>query len=214
LDGFNVEYITQDGEIMKKRITIFISGRGSNMEAIVKNARTGNLKDCCEVVLVFANQKDARGLEIAQKLGVKTAVIESKGKKREDFDREIVSLLEPFHIDYIVLAGYMRIVSPVLIERYKNQIINIHPADTALYQGTHAYQWAFENKLEATKITVHLIDEGVDTGPVLAQRDVDLKGAKSLEEVEQRGLRVEHAFYSEILEKIFTEKIKIKIIKY
>ena len=193
----------------KKRIAIFISGRGSNMEAIVKNVRTGILKDCCEVVLVFSNKKDARGLKIAEEMGVHTECIESKGKKRKDFDREIVELLKPFHLDYIVLAGYMRIISPGLIGQYKNRIINIHPADTALYQGAHAYEWAFENKLETTKISVHLIDEGVDTGPVLEQREVDLKGAKSLEEVEQRGLQVEHGFYSEVLEKVFTGEIKI-----
>lgn len=191
---------------MKKRIVIFISGRGSNMEAIVKTAQTGILKDCCETVLVFANKKEARGLEIARQLGIKTAYLESKGKQREDFDREIVTLLKPYQPDYLVLAGYMRVISPVLIEPYRNRIINIHPADTALYQGVHGYEWAFENKLESTKITVHLVDEGVDTGKVLAQREVDLRGAISLEEIEQRGLKVEHAFYSEVLKKVFTDE--------
>jgi phosphoribosylglycinamide formyltransferase-1 len=190
---------------MKKRIMIFISGRGSNMEAIVKNAQTGILKDCCEIVLVFANKKEARGLEIARQLGIKTAYLESKGKQREDFDREIVTLLKPYQPDYLVFAGYMRVISPVLIEPYRNRIINIHPADTALYQGAHGYEWAFENKLESTEITVHLVDEGVDTGKVLAQREVDLRGAISLEEIEQRGLKVEHAFYSEVLKKVFTD---------
>jgi phosphoribosylglycinamide formyltransferase-1 len=191
---------------MKKRIVIFISGRGSNMETIVKTAQTEILKDCCEIVLVFANKKEARGLEIARQLGIKTAYLESKGKQREDFDRAIVTLLKPYQPDYLVLAGYMRVLSPVLIEPYRNRIINIHPADTALYQGTHGYEWAFENKLESTKITVHLVDEGVDTGKVLAQREVDLRGAISLEEIEQRGLKVEHAFYSEVLKKVFTDE--------
>jgi phosphoribosylglycinamide formyltransferase-1 len=194
---------------MKKRIAIFISGRGSNMEAIVNNAQTGILKDCCEVVLVFANKKDARGLKIAQELGVHTECIESKGKNREDFDRDVMTLLEPFHIDYIVLAGYMRILSPGLIERYRNRIINIHPADTALYQGIYGYEWAFENTLETTKITVHLVDEDVDTGTVLEQREVDLRGAKSLAEVKQRGLRVEHQFFSEVLRKVFIGEIQV-----
>jgi phosphoribosylglycinamide formyltransferase-1 len=187
----------------KKKIVIFISGRGSNMEAIIKNVQTGNLRDCCEIVLVFSNTQEARGLETARQLGIKATFIESKGKKREEFDREIVALLEPLQPDYLVLAGYMRLISPGLIQRYKNRIINIHPADTALYQGAHAYQWAFDNKLETTKITVHFVDAGMDTGPVIAQREVDLRGAKSLAEVEQRGLRVEHVFYSEVLEKVF-----------
>ena len=95
------------------------------------------------------------------------------------------------------------------IARYRNTIINIHPADTALYQGIHGYEWAFQKKLEATQITVHFVDEGVDTGQVLAQREVDLRGAKTLEEVEHRGLRVEHAFYSEVLRDVFTGKLSV-----
>lgn len=194
---------------MKARIAIFISGRGSNMEVIVKNAQTGILQDCCDVALVFANTPAARGLQIAQQLGVPVACIESKGKPRDVFDRQVVALLEPYHLDYIVLAGYMRLISAPLLERYPKRIINIHPADTAAYQGAHAYQWAFENHLDTTSITVHLIDPGMDTGPVLAQRTVDLRGAQSLEEIEYRGLRVEHAFYSDVLKDIFTGKISL-----
>ncbi len=188
---------------MKKRIAIFISGRGSNMVAIVKNAESGRLKDLCAIVLVFANKKDARGLEIAKQYGIETACIESRGKKREDFDREVVKLLEPYQLDYIVLAGFMRILSPVFVRAYRKRIINIHPADTAEFQGVDAYKWAYENGLNKTKITVHYVDEGIDTGPVIAQREVDLTGAETLEEVEKRGLRVEHNFYSEVLEDVF-----------
>jgi len=193
----------------KQRIAIFISGRGSNMETIVKNVQSGNLHDCCDVVLVFANKQDAPGLHIARDLGLHTEYVESKGKKRENFDREIVELLEPFKVVYIVLAGYMRIISSPLLERYPRRIINIHPADTAAYQGAHAYEWAFENRLESTKITIHMIDAGVDTGPVLAQAEVDLRGATTLEEVEQRGLKVEHQFFSEVLKKVFTGELTI-----
>ena len=194
---------------MKKRIAIFISGRGSNMEAIVKNVQTGILQDCCEVALVFANTREARGLEIARNFGLKTVSIESKGKDRVKFDREVIELLEPFHLDYIVLAGYMRILSPVFIGHYRNKVINIHPADTQAYQGIHGYEWAFENRLETTKITIHFVDEGVDTGSVLAQKEVDLHGAESLEEIEKRGLKVEHTFYSEVLRDLFTGKLSV-----
>ncbi|MBD3290164.1 phosphoribosylglycinamide formyltransferase [candidate division KSB1 bacterium] len=188
---------------MKKRIAIFISGRGSNMEAIIENAESGRLKDCCEIVLVFSNKKDARGLEIARQHGIEIACIESRGKKREDFDRELVKLLQPYQLDYIVLAGFMRILSPVFVRTYPNRIINIHPADTAEFQGVEAYKWAFEKGMSETKITVHFVDEGVDTGPVIAQQKVDLTGANSLEEVEKRGLKVEHKFYSKVLEDVF-----------
>ena len=188
---------------MKKRIAIFISGRGSNMETIVQQAQNGILNEVCEVVLVFSNKPQAKGLEIAKELGIETASIPSKGKQREDFDREVVQLLESYRLDYIVLAGFMRILSPVLIQAYKNRIINIHPADTDEFQGIGAYEWAFRNKKQATKITVHFVDEGVDTGQVIAKADVDLRGADTLEEVERRGLAVEHRFYSEALLQIF-----------
>ena len=192
---------------MKQRIAMFISGRGSNMEAILKQARDGMLADCCEVALVFANTAEALGLRIAERYGVATAYIESRGKRRRDFDRQVLDLLEPLRLDYLVLAGYMRILSPIVIERYRNRIINIHPADTRVYQGIHGYEWAFEQRLPTTKITVHLVDEGVDSGRILAQRDVDLRGANSLEEVQQRGLRVEHALYSETLRDVFTGQL-------
>lgn len=192
---------------MKQRIAMFISGRGSNMEAILKQARDGMLADCCEVALVFANTAEALGLRVAERYGVATAYIESRGKRRREFDRQALDLLEPLRLDYLVLAGYMRILSPIVIERYRNRIINIHPADTRVYQGIHGYEWAFEQRLPTTKITVHLVDEGVDSGRILAQRDVDLRGANSLEEVQQRGLRVEHALYSETLRDVFTGQL-------
>ncbi len=188
---------------MKKRIAIFISGRGSNMETIVRQAQSGILKNVCEVALVFSNKPQAKGLEIAKELGVETACISSKGKKREAFDGEVVEFLKSYKLYYIVLAGFMRILSPVLIQAYKNRIINIHPADTAEFQGIGAYEWAFQNKKESTKITVHFVDEGVDTGQVVAKAEVDLRGADTLEEVERRGLVVEHQFYSEALKEVF-----------
>jgi phosphoribosylglycinamide formyltransferase-1 len=188
---------------VKKRIAILISGRGSNMEAIVRSSKDGILQDCCEVVLVFSNRTDAKGLSVAQSLGVKTACIESKGKKRHSFDQEVLTFLEPYKLDYIVLAGFMRILSPAFVSRYQNRIINIHPADTAQYRGLHGYKWAFENQLESTKITVHYVDEGIDTGPIIGQREVDLRGAGSLDQVEARGLVVEHQFYSEELAELF-----------
>lgn len=195
---------------MKTRIAIFISGRGSNMEAIVKETQTGILQEHCEIVLVFSNSAEAAGLAIAQSYGLPTTSIESRGKKRVDFDREVLELLEPLQLDYIVLAGYMRILSPPFVQSYRNRIVNIHPADTAAYQGAHGYEWAFENSLEMTKISVHLVDEGVDTGSVLAQREVDLRGADTLEEVKTRGLKIEHALYSEVLKKLFTGEFPVK----
>ncbi|WP_223284838.1 phosphoribosylglycinamide formyltransferase [Hymenobacter qilianensis] len=160
----------------KQRLAILLSGRGSNMVALVDSVQMGALSELAEVAVVFSNHPDAPGLATAAALGCQTASLGSVGYKRADYDAAVVQVLREYEPDYLVLAGYMRILSPVLVRAYAGRILNIHPADTHLHQGLHAYEWAFENKLPETKITVHLVDEGLDTGPVLAQRPVDLRG--------------------------------------
>ena len=187
-----------------KKIAILISGRGSNMKAIAENVKDGILKNYCEILEVFANKKDAPGLEIAENFGLDTKVIESKRKKRKTYNSLLLEYLKKRNPDYIVLAGYMKIISSEIIKEFPDKIINIHPADTALHQGLHGYEWAFENKLESTKVTVHFVDEGLDTGKVIGHREVDISDCKTLDEVEGKGLEVEHAFYSECLKKIIT----------
>ncbi len=188
-----------------KKIIIFISGRGSNMQRIIEETKNGILKGIAEVVLVFSDKPCAPGLKIAEKAGIETKSISAKGKKRKEFDKEVIKLLDNYKFDYIVLAGFMRILSDEFVKKYFKKIINIHPADTRKHQGLHAYEWAFENQLPKTVITVHFVDEGVDTGEIIAQKEVDLTGVKTLQEVEQRGLAVEHKFYPQTLLKLFIQ---------
>jgi len=187
------------GATRKARLAILLSGRGSNMLALVKAVQSGVLKDLAEVAVVFSNKPDAPGLAAAAALGCPTATLSSQGRKRAEFDADAAALLKKYQPDFVVLAGYMRILSPAFIQPFAGRILNIHPADTHQHQGLHAYEWAFDNHLAETKITVHLVDEGLDTGPILAQRAVDLRGADTLAEVEQRGLAVEHELYAETL---------------
>ncbi len=193
---------------MKQKIAIFISGRGSNMKALLEACDTGILKDLAEVVLVFSNQPKAAGLETARAVGIPTKALPSKGKRREDFDSSVLELLQPYRPNYIILAGYMQILSPVLIEAYMGHIINIHPADTRVHQGLKAYEWALDEKLEMTHITVHYVDEGVDTGRIIAQYPVNLKGTTTLQEIQQRGLAVEHANYSRAIKLVLESDLK------
>jgi phosphoribosylglycinamide formyltransferase-1 len=188
-----------------KKIAIFISGRGSNMKAIVEQCQSGILSRIALPVLVFSDHNDAAGLKYATEQGIATASLESKGMKRSDYDRLVLEILTAYSPDYIVLAGYMRILSPVLVNAFPKRIINIHPADTTAHQGLHGYEWAWENKLPETKITVHFVDEGLDTGSIIAQEIVDLRGATSLEEVEARGLAVEHRLYSKTLSELLQQ---------
>ncbi len=183
----------------KKRLAILLSGRGSNMLALAEALRHGVLREVAEVAVVFSNDPAAPGLASASALGLPTASLASRGRKRESFDQEVVAILQAYQPDYVVLAGYMRVLSPTFVRAFAGRIVNIHPADTHQHQGLHAYEWAFDNHLAETKITVHLVDEGLDTGPILAQRVVNLVGADTLAEVQRRGLAVEHVLYAETL---------------
>ena len=181
------------------RLAILLSGRGSNMLALVAATKTGVLKGLADVAVVFSNKPDAPGLELAAAQGCPVVSLPSQGRQREIFDAEAAALLQQYRPDLVVLAGYMRILSPAFIQPFAGRILNIHPADTHQHQGLHAYEWAFDNRLPETKITVHLVDEGLDTGPILAQQTVDLRGAATLAEVERRGLAVEHELYANAL---------------
>jgi phosphoribosylglycinamide formyltransferase-1 len=188
------------------RLAILLSGRGSNMLALAEAVRTGVLHGLAEIAVVFSNDPTAGGLDAAADLGLPTASLTSRGRKREEFDREVVAILQGYQPDYIVLAGYMRVLSPAFVRAFAGRIINIHPADTHQHQGLHAYEWAFDNHLPETKITVHLVDEGLDTGPILAQRVVNLGGATTLAEVQRRGLAVEHELYADTLRQIIASQ--------
>lgn len=169
------------------------------MGAILEQARSGILRDCCEIVAVVANDARAPGLATAQAFGVRTIKVPSAGLSRTAFGQRLLEALLPLDVDVLVLAGFMRILSREVIARYRGRIVNIHPADTAAYQGPDGYGWAHEQGLEETWITVHHVDEGVDTGTVLAKERVSLEGAETLAEVAARGLAVEHRFYSQVL---------------
>ncbi len=189
-----------------RRVAVLISGRGSNLERIVAEARGGCLSGVCDVVVVVSNRSTAGGLEIARRAGIPTCVVPSRGLDADAYGQRLLEALEPWRADALVLAGFMRVLCPAVVGRYRGRIANIHPADTAEYQGTDGYGWAFQRRLRETTITVHLVDEGVDTGRVLAQETVSLQGATTLDEVKRRGLDVEHDLYSRALRRWFEDK--------
>lgn len=187
-----------------KRIVVLISGRGSNMLAISRNVQSGVLKGICQIAAVFSNNPAAAGLTAAREMGIETCCISSIGKKKQVYNRLLLEWLLKTGPDLIVLAGYMKILSPEIVRAFPGRIINIHPADTALHQGLHGYEWAWHEKLPATRVTVHFVDEGLDTGEIIAQQEVNLAGASDLTEIEVRGLRVEHQLYSRVIRDLLT----------
>lgn len=189
---------------MKKNIVILISGRGSNMLAILDSCEKGDLQDKVEVAGIFSNDPGALGISAAQSRNYPVKVITSKGKKRQQYNQELLNWLREIKPNYLILAGYMLIIPALIIKEFPARIINIHPADTRQHQGLHGYKWAWEQNLKETKITVHFVDEGLDTGRIIGQKPVNLSSCYSLEQVEHTGLKVEHQFYSEVLTELFS----------
>ena len=184
---------------------ILISGRGSNMEAILKAIKKRKIP--INPSIVISNKPSARGLKIAKKLGVKIEIIESKNFKgsRIDYDKKIISILTANGVTpkngLVCLAGFMRIISPYFIKKYKNRILNIHPALLPAYPGLDAQKQAIENGARYSGCTVHLVDDGIDSGPIVLQNIV---------KVTKKILRKEHEVYPNAVELFAKKKISIK----
>jgi phosphoribosylglycinamide formyltransferase-1 len=196
-----------------QNLAILISGRGSNMEAILKSIKRKRIP--IKPVVVISNNPDAKGLEIAKKLGVKTEVIDSSGFQgdRWEYDKKIVSVLTKYGVTpkngLVCLAGFMRIISPQFIHKYKNRIMNIHPALLPSFPGLHAQRQAVKYGAKYSGCTVHFVDDGVDTGPVILQAVVEVKYNDTEESLSKRILAKEHLTYPEAV-RLFAEK-KIRI---
>ena len=187
-----------------KRLALLISGRGSNMLNVLNHTTQagGRLYGAATVCVVVSNKPQAPGLGAARQRGVPALCVPSAHREREAFESDLISILGDFQPDFIVCAGFMRVLTPLFIDAFRGRIVNIHPADTLAYQGPHGYKWAFEKQLAETFVTVHWVDRGVDTGEVIARAAVDLRGATTLEEIERRGLLVEHQLFPEALSRI------------
>lgn len=195
----------------KLRIALLASGSGSNLEAILSACREGRLS--AEPVAVLSNNPETRALERARRYEVPALVADHRRhRRRADHDREVLRLLEPLEPQLLVLAGYMRIVTSALIAPFHGRfrpglpgVMNIHPADTRRYQGAHGYEFALgllpahPERLTQTAITVHFVDPGVDTGPIIAQRPVPVRPDDTLDDLRARGLAVEHQLYPECI---------------
>ena len=193
---------------------ILISGRGSNMEAILKAIKKQKIP--IKPSIVISNKPNARGLKIAKKLGVKIEIIESKNFKgsRIDYDKKIISILTANGVTpkngLVCLAGFMRIISPYFIKKYKNRILNIHPALLPAYPGLNAQKQAIEDGARYSGCTVHLVDVGIDSGPIVLQNIVKVTNNDTEETLSKKILRKEHEVYPNAVELFAKKKISIK----
>ena len=187
---------------------VLVSGRGSNLQAILDAIAAGALD--ARVRVVISNQPDAAALERAASAGVPTRCIPHRDyPSREAFDEALVAALREAQVEWVVLAGFMRVLTGTFVRAFPHRIINIHPALLPAFPGTHAHRQALDYGVKVSGCTVHLIDEGVDTGPIIAQRAVPVLDDDDEERLAARVLVEEHALLVEVLRDVAAGKVRI-----
>ncbi len=193
----------------KARLVVMISGNGSNLQAILDACRKGELD--AEVVAVFSNQPEAYGLERARLANVPAHVLKkSKEVSREEYDRTLADAVSAYQPDWVILAGWMRLLTMEFLGRFAGRVVNIHPALPGAFPGTHAIERAWEawqkGEIKQTGVMIHLVlDESIDCGPVLAVREVPIHPDDTLESLEERIHQTEHKLYVETIRKLIRD---------
>jgi len=185
------------------RVAVLISGSGTNLQSLIDNISRGYIP--AEIKCVISDKEDAYGLERARKHGIDALFIDpNKYNSRQEHEDEIIRKLDACGISLIVLAGYMRLLTPHVISRFKNRIINIHPALLPSFPGTHGYKDAWDYGVKISGCTVHFVDEGCDTGPIILQAVNEILPDDTFETFQARGLKTEHRALPEAV-KLFCE---------
>ena len=197
-------------------IGVLVSGSGSNLQAIIDSIEAGVIKDSC-VKVVISNRREAYALERAKKHGIETVYLNGKEfASRDEYDKKVVEILQERGIELVVLAGYLRWITPHFVESFKNRIVNIHPSLLASFKGLHGIEQAFEYGVKVTGVTVHFVDETEDGGAVILQEPVIIEENETLETLEEKIHKVEHKLYPKAIELFRSGKLvmtgrKVKI---
>lgn len=192
----------------RARVGVLLSGRGSNFEALHDAMERGELS--AEVVLVVSNVEDAPGLEKARRRGLPTAVVPHRGVSREFHDIALVERLREAEVEWVCLAGYMRILGAGFVEAFPQRILNIHPSLLPAFPGVDAQSQAWDYGVRVSGCTVHIVDRGMDTGPIVAQATVEVEGSAGPEELAAKILTVEHRLYPEALRRLLAESWRLE----
>src|SRR5665213_1293600 len=194
---------------MSHRIGVLLSGRGSNFVALADSIAAGRIPGA-EIAVVISNREGAPGLVLAEARGIKTKAIPSKGLAREEYDRLAVEELRKANVDLVCLAGFMRLLSPFFVSAYPQRILNIHPSLLPSFPGLEASRQALEYGVKFTGCTVHLVDENLDAGPILAQAMVPVREVDTEETLSARILAEEHRIYTEAVRLILSGNYRIE----
>jgi len=191
-----------------KRLAILVSGRGSNFEAIARNIREGKLD--AEIAAVVANNAEAKALDTARSLGLNAVLLPSKGIDSDTYAAQVRDVLAPLNIDLICLAGFMRRVGQPLLDAYPQRILNIHPSLLPAFPGLHVQQQALDYGVKWSGCTVHFVDSGVDSGPIVAQAAVPVLDGDSADSLAARILVEEHKIFSQAIALVLSGKYRIE----
>ena len=191
-----------------KNLGILLSGRGSNFEAIAQNVAAGKIPNA-RVSIVISNKPDAGGLEVAKRMGLEALVVPSKGKPREEHDREVVAALQQHKVDLVCLAGYMRLLSPWFVQQFPRRILNIHPSLLPAFPGLEAQVQAFAYGVKITGCTVHFVDEELDHGAIIVQKTVPVLDSDGEHTLAERILEQEHIAYTEAINIVLGGKFTV-----
>jgi len=183
-------------------LIVLLSGRGSNFAAILKAIQNNEVK--ANIAAVISNRTDAAGLLIAQEANIPCEIIDAAQYDKHTFDQELERRIDLYHPDLIVLAGYMRVLTPTLVNRYPKKIINIHPSLLPKYPGLHTHEKVIANGDKQHGATVHFVTEKLDAGPIIQQVSLDVLPDDTPESVAQRVLKLEHRLYPDVI-KLFVE---------
>ncbi|HVY91553.1 MAG TPA: phosphoribosylglycinamide formyltransferase [Bryobacteraceae bacterium] len=190
------------------RLGILISGRGSNFEAIANSIARRKLD--AEIAIVISNRADAGGLEIARERGIPMRVIESRGMEREVYDKLVIDELRTHEVELVCLAGFMRLLSASFIHAFPNRVLNIHPSLLPAFPGLDAQRQALDHGVKITGCTVHIVDEFLDSGPILIQSAVPVLDADTVESLSARILAQEHVIYSKAIQLMVDDRVTLQ----
>lgn len=192
-----------------RTLGVLISGSGSNLQAILDRVADGSLP--CAIGVVISNDPSAKGLARAAAAGVPTVVVEHRGyASREDFERALIAQLERAGVELVVLAGFMRVLSPFFVRRWVGRLVNIHPALLPSFPGVHAQRQAFDYGVRFTGCTVHFVDEGTDTGPIIVQAVVPVLPNDDEATLAARILVEEHRIYPQAIRWIVEGRVRVE----
>lgn len=194
---------------MTVKIAVLVSGRGSNLQAIIDSIEKGYIKNAA-VNVVISNKADAYALERAGKHGISAVFLEPEGHDRAGYDRKILNVLKQYDTDLLLLAGYFRILGSEIIEAYRHRVLNIHPSLLPAFKGLHAQKQAFEYGVKVAGCTVHFVDEGLDSGPIILQKCVPVLPEDTEEILTARILEQEHIIYPEAVRLFVEGKLKVE----